>query len=73
MSDTYQPMFFLVADEILAAGMRQGQFRALNPVATATLLMTIYLGTASQVDTGGKIYLDSHQVSKFVLRAVQTI
>lgn len=67
----YQPMFGLVAQNILAQGMAQGDFRALNPVATATLLMTLYLGSSSRVDEQGKPYLDPAQVADFALRALR--
>ena len=45
----YIPMFQFVALEILAPGIDQGVFRQVDPAATANLLMTIYLRTASQV------------------------
>ena len=67
----YQPMFQLVARDILAPGIAQGVFRQVDPGATATLLMTIYLGTASQVDEEGRIWLDPRQVADFALNALR--
>jgi AcrR family transcriptional regulator len=67
----YQPLFQLVGQEIVAAGIDQGVFRAVDPHSTALLLMTIYLGTGSQVDDQGRIWLDPRQVADFALHALQ--
>ena len=66
----YLPMFQHVAQEILAPGIRQGVFRQVDPAATANLLMTIYLGTASQVTDAGEFYLDAESVVDFVLNSL---
>ena len=68
----YQPMFQFVAEEILAPGIAQGVFRQIDLVATANLLMTIYLGTASQVTDEGQFYLPATQVADFALRALSS-
>lgn len=70
MYQAYQPMFRLVAEEILAPGVAQGIFRAVELLPTANLLMTVYLGTASHVDAQGKAFMDPHQVANFVLAAI---
>ena len=67
----YQPMFRLVAEHILLPGMQQGIFRQAEPTPTAVLLMTIYLGTASQVDEQGRSWLDANQVAQFALNGLQ--
>ena len=67
----YVPMFEFVAAEILTPGVEGGCFRPLDPVATASLLMTIYLGTASQVTDEGAFFLDAAQVIEFSLHALQ--
>ncbi len=67
----YLPMFELVAAEILAPGIDQGCFRSMEPVETAHLVMTIYLGTASQVTDDGNFFLDSAQVIDFGLHALE--
>jgi AcrR family transcriptional regulator len=67
----YQPMFELVTAEILAPGIEQGCFRLMDPAATANLLMTIYLGTASQVTDQGNFFLDVAQVIDFGLHALE--
>jgi AcrR family transcriptional regulator len=71
MYQAYQPMFQLVSRDILAPGIARGEFRPLDADATATLLMTIYLGTASQVDAEGRIWLDPGQVADFAWHALR--
>jgi len=66
----YQPMFQFVATEILAPGIAQNIFRFVDPVATANLLMTIYLGTASQVTDEGRFFFPAAQVADFALKAL---
>jgi AcrR family transcriptional regulator len=68
----YQPIFRLVAEQILIPGIQEGIFRQVEPVSTALLLMTIYLGTASQVDEQGRPWLDPNQVAEFALRALRS-
>jgi len=69
----YQPMFQLVAGQILLPGMQQGLFRLTEPEQTAILIMTIYLGTASQVDEQGRPWLNPENVADFVLHALRTV
>jgi len=66
----YQPLFQLVGSEILGAGMAQDIFRPVDAGATAGLLMTIYLGTASQVDEEGNPWMDPQQVADFAQHAL---
>jgi hypothetical protein len=68
----YQPMFELVAAEILIPGIENGCFRQLDANSTAHLVMTIYLGTASQVTDEGVFYLDVAQVIDFTLHALES-
>ncbi len=67
----YQPMFRLVAEEIIRPGMQLGIFRQIEPGPTAILLMTIYLGTASQLDEQGRPYLEPDQVAQFSLNGLR--
>jgi hypothetical protein len=60
-----------VAEEIIAAGVAQGSFRPVEARTMAVLLMTIYLGTASQVDDAGRPWLDPAQVASFALAALR--
>jgi AcrR family transcriptional regulator len=71
MGKTYQPMFWLVSEEIITFGMTEGGFRQVNPVLHASILMTLYLGTCSQVDANGKPYLDPGQVAEFAFHALR--
>ncbi len=70
MYAAYQPMFRFVSRDILIPGVAQGCFRQIDPDATALLLMTIYLGTGSQVSEEGRVWLDAAQVAAFVLHAL---
>lgn len=71
MYEAYLPMFQLVGNDILALGIEQGIFRQVEPVSTAGLIMTIYLGTGSQVNERGELWFPPGQVSDFVLKALQ--
>ncbi len=71
MYAAYQPMFSLVADEIIAYGIEQGQFRPVEAFPMAGLLMTIYLGSASQLNEQGKPWLPASFVSEFTLHALK--
>jgi AcrR family transcriptional regulator len=70
-AQAYQPMFQLVNEQILLPGMRQGIFRQAEPQPTAFLLMTVYLGTASQVNEQGRPWLDPDQVAQFTLNGLR--
>ncbi len=72
MYQAYLPMFQIMGDEILTAGIAQGAFKPSESAHTASLLLTIYLGTCSQVDQNGKVYLSAKEVSDFVLRAIRS-
>ncbi|NIS83300.1 MAG: TetR family transcriptional regulator [Anaerolineales bacterium] len=67
----YQPMHQLIHKDILDLGIEQGVFRAHDSNATTGLIMSLYLGIASQADDEGKIWLDSSQVADFVLNALR--
>jgi AcrR family transcriptional regulator len=71
MYQAYLPLFQFVAEQIVGRGIEQGRFRHVGPMATAGLLMTIYLGTASQTDEEGRTWLDPQQVSDFAVHALR--
>jgi TetR/AcrR family fatty acid metabolism transcriptional regulator len=71
MYQAYLPLFQFVAEQIINQGIAQGRFRHVGPMATAGLLMTIYLGTASQTDEEGRTWLDPAQVSDFAIHALK--
>jgi len=63
----YLPFFQFVAQDILALGIAQGVFQEMDVVSTANLLMTIYLGTGSQVNEHGRPWLNPQHVTALVL------
>ncbi len=67
----YLPFFQFIAQDILALGIAQGVFKEVDVVSTANLLMTIYLGTGSQVDPKGRPWLDARQVAALVLEGLR--
>lgn len=69
----YQPLFLFVSEEIITPGINRGIFRKVNEIEVATLLMTIYLGTASNVDLNGKVYMNPQKVADFAFCALQRI
>jgi AcrR family transcriptional regulator len=71
MFEAYQPMFQLVAAEIVAAGIEEGLFRPVDPLSAAGLLMTIYLGTASQWNEQGRPWVSPAMVADFVLNGLR--
>jgi AcrR family transcriptional regulator len=71
MYQAYLPLFQFVAAQIVSPGIEQGRFRDLQPMSTAGLLMTIYLGTASQTDPEGRTWIDPAQVSDFAIHALR--
>jgi AcrR family transcriptional regulator len=70
MYQAYQPLFNFVDSSIISPGVERGIFRPLDPAATSTLLMTIYLGTSSQVREDGRPWLDPHLVADFALHGL---
>lgn len=72
MYHVYQPVFEVIGTEIIAAGIAKGTFRQVDPVATSSLLMTIYLGTASQLDEKGRPWMQPAEIADFVLHALHS-
>ena len=68
----YQPMFQLVAEEILVPGVAQGVFRQTEASSTSTMIMTFYLGTASSVNKDGKPQHNPSEVAAFILNAIRS-
>ena len=68
---SYAPLFALLRQEILGPGMASGVFEERDLQETATILMTLYLGSASQVDGEGRPYLDPRRVGAFALAALR--
>jgi AcrR family transcriptional regulator len=68
----YQALFQLLGEDVIGPGIAQGDFRQVDPVSTAALLMLIYLGTGSQLSPEGKLWMDHTQVADFVLHSLKS-
>lgn len=73
MYDAYLPMFQFVGEKILALGIARGEFRQVDPTMIASLLMMIYLGTASQTNEQGTPRIDPALVADFALNALRRV
>lgn len=73
MAQGYQPMHQLLITDILVPGMERGQFRQLDPGATAGLLMTLYLGIGSTVDEEGRSRLAPQWITRFVMDGLRKV
>ena len=69
--EAYDRLFSLIIQDIVEAGVAQGVFRAVDPDATAALLMSIYLGSCSLLEPGGRIGITPDQVVGFVLEGLR--
>jgi AcrR family transcriptional regulator len=65
----YEPMFHLVREQILAPGVALGEFRSVE--LASGMLMSLYLGTSSQVDAAGQPHIDPQLVADFALHALR--
>jgi AcrR family transcriptional regulator len=63
----YDRLFTMIIQDIVEAGVTQGDFRPVDSDLTTALIMAIYLGSCSQLDSEGKIWLDPGQVLTFIL------
>ncbi len=73
MYAAYQPMFDLMREDIVAAAIAQEVFRPVDLVETTALLMTLYLGTCSQVDERGRPWLAPGKVAEFAYNALRPL
>lgn len=71
LGEAYLPMFQLISQEILRPGVAEGTFRKVDLPQYASLLMTLYLGTCSQVDANGKPLVDPNSVAEFAFQALR--
>ena len=67
----YAPLFSLLIEGIIGAGVAQGHFRSVDPNITAALVMTIYLGGSSLFKPDGTVFLDPEQVVSFILNGIR--
>ncbi len=63
----YEGLFSFIAGHIVTVGVARGDFREVNTDLVTALVMTIYLGSCSQLDSNGKIWLDPRQVVDLIL------
>jgi AcrR family transcriptional regulator len=63
----YEPLFTLIIQDIVEAGIAQGDFRAVDSDLVTVLIMTVYLGSSSQLDDAGKIWIDFGQIVELIL------
>jgi AcrR family transcriptional regulator len=63
----YERLLALISRDIVGAGVAQGNFRAVDSALATALVMTIYLGGCSQLESDGKIWLDPDKVTTFIL------
>jgi AcrR family transcriptional regulator len=67
----YQPLFDMLIHDTLAAGIKHGSFRAIDPDITAGLIMTIYLGSCSLLNPDNTIGISPAQATNFILAGIQ--
>ena len=63
----YDRLFGLITHDIVETGIARGDFRAVDGNFATALVMTIYLGGCSLLESNGKIWLDPDKVASFVL------
>jgi AcrR family transcriptional regulator len=68
----YDRLFVLLIHDIIETGIAQGVFRPVDTDVTGALIMTVYLGSCSQLDADDKIWLDPEQVVAFILDGLRT-
>lgn len=66
----YDRLLTMITQDILKTGVARGDFRALDSDLTTALIMTVYLGSCSQLDSKNKIWLDPDQVVEFILHGL---
>ena len=68
----YDSLFTMIIQDIVEAGVARDDFRPVDPDLTTALIMAIYLGSCSQLDSEGKIWLDPGQVVTFILDGLRS-
>ncbi len=66
----YQPLGGLVQQQVLLPGLEQGIFRQGDLPSLTNLVMTIYMGTASNIADDGSYWIPPKMVAEFVLRGL---
>ncbi len=68
---TYENLFSLIIQDIIEFGITHGDFKPINSDTTAAMLMSLYLGSCSQLNSDGKVLFDPDQVAAFALEGLQ--
>lgn len=68
---TYARLFNLIIQDIVETGITHGVFKPVDSDTTAGMLMSLYLGSCSQLDSEGKILFNPDQVADFALEGLQ--
>jgi len=68
----YERLFTLIAQDVVKAGIARGDFKSLDLNLATALIMTVYLGSCSQLDLNGKVWLDPGQVFGFILNGLRS-
>ena len=67
---TYQRLFDLIIQDIVESGIAHSNFKPVDPDAIAGMIMSLYLGSCSQLDSEGRIFFDPDQVATFALEGL---
>jgi len=67
----YERLFNLIIQDIVEFGITHGAFKTIDSDTTGAMLMSLYLGSCSQLDSDGKIFFNPDQVSAFALEGLQ--
>lgn len=67
----YEDLFALLINHIVTDGVERGEFKPVDVDMTAGFLMSLYLGSCSQIGIGGNIWFNPDQVAAFVLEGLR--
>ncbi len=63
----YDRLFMMIIEDILEVGIAHGDFQPVEPDHAVALIMSVYLGSCSQFDLGGGIWLDPDRMVDLIL------
>ena len=63
----YERLFDFLIQDVVEAGTQRGDFRQADPDLITALIMAVYLGSCSQADSEGKVWIGAEQVVRFIL------
>lgn len=68
---TYERLFNMIIQDIVEFGIARAAFKIIDSDTAAGMLMSLYLGSCSQLDQQGKIVFDPELVTAFALDGLQ--